>query len=71
MNGKSIWEAIRSWIRGSEADEPVMHITTKGGWYTDAEKLMRSPKTQELLKKAEPVIKARIERDRAGQSSGS
>ena len=46
-----------------------MHITAKGGWYTDPEKLMRSPKMQELLKKAKPVIKAQIDKASAGRSS--
>ena len=69
MNGKSIWDVIRSRMGMEEEDEPKIHITTKGGWYTDPKKLIRSRKTQELLKKAKPVIMARMNKANADQSS--
>ncbi len=46
-----------SWFRGGDSDEPVMHITPKGGWYTDADKLLRSPKTKKLVEEMEPIVR--------------
>ena len=52
------------WFKGDESDEPVMHITPRGGWYTDADKLLRSPKTKKLVEEVGPVIKEIVSRQK-------
>ena len=56
---------ILSWFRGGDSDEPVMHITPKGGWYTDADKLLRSPQAKKLVEEMGPVIKEIMKRQKS------
>ena len=57
-------QKILSWFRGGDSDEPVMHITPRGGWYTDADKLLRSPQAKKLVEEMGPVIKEIMKRQK-------
>lgn len=58
-------QKMLSWFKGDDSDEPVMHVTPMGGWYTDADKLLRSPKTKKLVEEMGPVIREIMERQKS------